>query len=1067
MTKNNINTFAMHDSLFTTVIDEINLLRNDINSGENITNADSKLKLINKKLQELKDGYTINNENKRQIINEIDKIDNAFFDDNIEPKISEGNIQKMLFVELINPESMLTDTKSFIESAETKLESIIKQIEDKTTNDDKKFKEYTQVIPDYINSLSTINSNINGAIVKIETINNSYKKYIDDFNNFTFDLTDNYFYPNECIENEMILYSKINDTNKKEDTNLDNEFELIKQSIIHMNISKNENITDIINDPASLDKLLLGGAGTVTKSSAGTVTKSSAETVTKSSAGTVTKSSAGTVTKSSAGTVTKSSAEKKINIDGKKKPLLDNIISTGISSGDNYYLNIMNYTFELEKLQQTFNNFKNKCREYNIQYVRMYNHILFIINYLKLVVQDRNKNYQIYNYIGLNTIIYYNEIVDSIIKSMKNKTTLGNYFSKYHYINIQILRYFLGYIHTNWKKYNNYCDNFSQLNDKIPNAVKKVISKLYLYDSTLMKNQKIKKSVFIFNAMKDLLDKFKSLSSPPVAVYLRINHNPTIQIKKEVFKKNMGKIGYLDNETVQSCINNQSKIGDIKFAEVFDSESFNDNSVLSKYMSIPTFLSQGKSIMLLTYGYSGVGKTFTIFGTKNTSGMLQSSLNNIQQREAIYFRAYELYGLAFPYKSYWDKKSSDYYHFIYDYTKNNKNPTEYKSEFINNFIQDISNIPTQANSTFISLSDNNIKDFQSIINNIDNVREKEGRIKWTINNPKSSRSIMIFDFKIKLANNNYVNFVIVDLPGKENIKETYVNNNSCIKLKNNYSPYIRNMAFLSPLSLMISENYAELFIKENESILNEPDFTITFGGKDYKKNSHDFYTKMNSLFNPTTYYNGLQVKALEIMRHIIINNRFDLLQTFYEKNFFTLAPGCTNKNYSIAPFEGYYINENIIGLLSTLLKKYNLKHTVIEEQDEIFLTQAKIHKNFEDNARYESGIPYYDNIKDEIRSQTYFFRYLSRKSNIIWDTEFCGKLLNEWIDDSYDYNKSFNRDNPPIASLLEPYFTNIKNFYLFYVVSNDNETQCDKQIKLINDSKIFLDELNNYEYKKK
>ena len=42
------------------------------------------------------------------------------------------------------------------------------------------------------------------------------------------------------------------------------------------------------------------------------------------------------------------------------------------------------------------------------------------------------------------------------------------------------------------------------------------------------------------------------------------------------------------------------------------------------------------------------------------------------------------------------------------------------------------------------------------------------------------------------------------------------------------------------------------------------------------------------------------------------------------------------------------------------------------------------------------------------------------------------------------------------------YIKNITNFYEFYVVSNDNQDQCNKQIKLIEDSKVFLRQLNTY-----
>ena len=34
-------------------------------------------------------------------------------------------------------------------------------------------------------------------------------------------------------------------------------------------------------------------------------------------------------------------------------------------------------------------------------------------------------------------------------------------------------------------------------------------------------------------------------------------------------------------------------------------------------MMIPSILQQGKGLALMTYGYSGVGKTFTLFGEEN------------------------------------------------------------------------------------------------------------------------------------------------------------------------------------------------------------------------------------------------------------------------------------------------------------------------------------------------------------------------------------------------------------------------------------------------------------------
>jgi hypothetical protein len=79
------------------------------------------------------------------------------------------------------------------------------------------------------------------------------------------------------------------------------------------------------------------------------------------------------------------------------------------------------------------------------------------------------------------------------------------------------------------------------------------------------------------------------------------------------------------------------------------------------------------------------------------------------------------------------------------------------------------------------------------------------------------------------------------------------------------------------------------------------------------------------------------------MRNIINNNRFDLLSNLYEDVLFKPINNVEcykGNNYSMAPFEGYYINENITGLLTSLIKLINKnnKDTIIESQPQIFTT---------------------------------------------------------------------------------------------------------------------------------
>jgi len=1021
----------INDKLIDSLMIELKSLRDKVNKGSNLSDVSSELLLINKKLEELKKSYettSVNNqENKRLILNQIENISNSFFDSNLDPKIGEDNLEKIKFVELVNPEPILKKTDIFIQNIEEDLEKLVRLINSHIELDKEKLVEYESSINGKMSELDIINGRISETIIKIDRINDTYTDYIKQYydNIVRFDLNNSYFYPNECINEdnpEMVTYSRISVTNDRE-LNVDAEFQLLKESIQSINIlnhiDKSTTIATLMTDPNTLDKLLVGGS-----------TNYSDKDVLKSQ-------------------------------------------SYGIQYHENYYQHVLEYSIKLEELQRNFSYFKNKCRSFNIKYIRMYNHVLFIVNYLKLTVLDQNKDYQIYNYIGLNTLIYYKEIVDKIIESIDKKTTLGKYFNKYHYINIQILKKFFNFIKMNWKEYGTYCESYTRNTDVI-SEIKYATSKLHLYNDKLLDNQSIKKSIFIFNAMKDLLDKFKSLSSPPVAVYLRINHNPTIgnlDESKKVFVKDSSKVGYISNESLSKCnLKSQPRlmndIGNVKFAEVFNSETFNDNSVLSKYMSIPTFLSQGKSIMLLTYGYSGVGKTFTVFGTRDKPGMLQTAIGNIQHQHGIYFRAYELYGLAFPYKSYWDRKPEEYHQFIYDYTKTQSMPSEINSPGIKEFVNQIDQDPTTDGTSFKVLTREQLSNFQKIINDIDIIRESKGRIKKTRNNIKSSRSIMIFDFKIKIKEtdnyeDDYVNFVIIDLPGKENIKETFVDGDICIPLKPGLDNNIRNMAFLSPLSLMLNNDIATNFVTTFNYLSSKSDFSITYLGDDYKKSDSNYIYNLGRIKDK-----GDKNYGLEIMRNIITNNRFDLLSNFYEQYLFTklTSEGCyVNAGYSLAPFEGYYINENIIGLLSSLLKNLCLNNKVIEVQDEIFSNTAKKHYDFISHANKTGNRgSYIDSIDNEVKAQTYFFRFLLKRSPIDLSNNFCGKPVEDWINNSYDYNKIFNVDNPPIEGLLEPYFKYIKNFYVFYVVSNDDPSKCDKQIKLIADSKVFLDELNKY-----
>ena len=782
-------------------------------------------------------------------------------------------------------------------------------------------------------------------------------------------------------------------------------------------------------------------------------------------------------------------------------------------SVNDYYNKLIVINNKINNFKRIINDFKKILMEYNIRYIQVYNHLLFVVNYLKLIIMNKDSNYLIYQYLGRGTTTYYLRIIDRILFDIKNKkiSSIGKYFYKYHYININILKKFLEFLNKNWKVYENTCTiipekkliagNISQADVK-----KKTLSKMYLLKSNY--NPTIKKCIFIFNSMKDILDKYFSEFSPPVGIYLRINDwTPDKKQEDIVFAKNANnELGFIDKISLEKCkdssgkskstITEIDKASKVKFQEVFDPEGFDTNEVLAKYMAIPSFLQEGKSIMLITYGYSGVGKTFTIFGSRNPQldGVLQSSLSNIQQKKSLYYRAYEIYGLAVPYKLYWDKPPNEYHHFIYDYT-NLSNPKTYDSRNMNSYLDDIKKSPKEQNSTFKELSEDLLKTFSDIVGEIDEKRKINGTIKRTINNRESSRSIMVYDFKVELNDNKFVNFVVMDLPGKEHITETFINPSpqneyTCITIKENYGldkDLLKKMAYFSPIALALNQEIAKMIITE----YNKQRFDLIYNWKGLiKKKGYGNYDVINDIMKSLTDANNKDETrryAIEIMRNIIQFNKFELLKSIYNNifdypqqndNIYKSNPTekykcSTHNSYAITPFEGYYINENITGLISTLLKNLKLNNNFVQ-------TQNAVYTNLFDNLVYErfyknepnNGDQITDNNLKELISQTYFFREFTQINNNqsnINDfyrngTEYKGKNFKEWLgsDDIYDFNKSYRKDDPPIATILKPYFDIMNNFYVFYVVSNENKDKCEKQIKFIADSNDFLNELGNF-----
>jgi hypothetical protein len=451
-------------------------------------------------------------------------------------------------------------------------------------------------------------------------------------------------------------------------------------------------------------------------------------------------------------------------------------------------------------------------KQYNVRYTQFYHFQKYIVNYVSLTLAQ--KEYEYYNYLSKGTISFYESILknmeqiidkyenpkyfkDPLLNIEKNKLLYGR-----HYFMIKILKNFFTKLYSYWDTQFSKDKINWELNRKIDIEAEPVY-KMIRDEKTkkLIKTKEVinfakgngignKKYFFLFNIFFKMLDAYH-MNLPPVANYLRINYIPENLKNIDTFEKKIGEKNLLSKENIDKCSNldkdpsKTQKVDDvsrIKFNEIFDPDNFKENSNLSLYMGLGNRLSEGKSIMLLTYGYSGVGKTFTLFGSidkskpdaKPNPGLLQTTLNNITDYEKIEVKAFELYGLGVPYKFYWQKEGDNpiFDHYIYNYTISKfavSDPVEKLPEEFPEILN--------KNLNYQEISKEQIDNFSLITSSIDNIRKANGRIRPTINNPESSRSIMIYDFKITFGASNDkpsdCRFVVLDLPGKENLYQTY------------------------------------------------------------------------------------------------------------------------------------------------------------------------------------------------------------------------------------------------------------------------------------------------------
>ncbi len=374
----------------------------------------------------------------------------------------------------------------------------------------------------------------------------------------------------------------------------------------------------------------------------------------------------------------------------------------------------------------------------------------------------------------------------------------------------------------------------------------------------------IKSNLVLFSHFVPILDTYVAMFQTKVSTYARINdkqklmysadrvfdvHPKTDNFQDLVVSIKNCSIGWpiiqAEDPSYEKILNDEfTKLGpnySIQFSEILDSKTIPDNDTIAKYMALSKRLQDGNSTMILTYGYSGTGKTYTMFGSSKPpgkQGVLQETLRVMPTFESAKYRIFELYGLGVAFDYYWSQDKTKIYQKLYTYDLRTDGGL-LRINGSSHEMSDLALISEYIKSNIDGFADiNNLNlfnKFDTFMDTIDKERQKKKRVRETPNNPESSRSILIHDFRIKLLDRpTPVTFIIIDLPGREELIDSYCN--PTIKFMNEIGAippdmeiqykYILTSMILNPLSMAMIYPDATINVVNNSSyfntIVNEP-----------------------------------------------------------------------------------------------------------------------------------------------------------------------------------------------------------------------------------------------------
>lgn len=530
----------------------------------------------------------------------------------------------------------------------------------------------------------------------------------------------------------------------------------------------------------------------------------------------------------------------------KIKEIMQKQINRQIGGNNEQIDQIVRNMINLSNKKMEYMNSVSKYETAGERYMLAYNDVYSYTRYLILIATNQlfTDNYVVYNYLNRGLIELYKRIIKNIVKDLDTGGSEIHviYIRKYYNVIVRRLYSFLDNLST-------FITDSTDLID-IRNI-----------DFTL---PEIRNDVILLNYFKPVIESYNEMFQNQITIYARLNdiagdidydskvfvsdhekyrvegcgydvlkNNPTPEQQKDVCDPSKtSNISMGGNSSImwareQACDaltqekqekqKKQDTLVDksIVFTEVFDTVNFSENGDISKYMTLETQLAKKKGVCVLTYGYSGTGKTYTLFGggPNNKLGVLQSTLVNINGLYKVKFRLFEIYGLGLPYDFYWNdpekSRMNEIYHQIIHYrleTVDNAikvvqgrtdDLVKINAADFSMYIEGKEDLKKLYNidDTYVHIKGNSVKDvfskFSNFTSSVDNYRKgalgknneirKIKRIRETPNNPESSRSVLIYDFKLYIGedtpienDSDSVRFLIIDLPGREEINQTYI-----------------------------------------------------------------------------------------------------------------------------------------------------------------------------------------------------------------------------------------------------------------------------------------------------